>query len=104
MRGACPNPNREGCPIAELRGGCFSDTDHLYPKRLGDTALSETFIELDINKLQRCRWEHQEKTLEETDELPREDFMRNCIRHAIDRGEITLSNNRMRRIFGADRG
>lgn len=74
----CPTP-REDCPYYNLppppplRGqeyGCYSDRDHIVPKRLGTTALARKYIRLPINMQQLCRWDHVEKTIRGDEPLP----------------------------------
>ena len=60
MKGECPSPQPD-CKYAE-RGGCFSDTHHLfYPKRAYKTEVEQEFRELPENKVQICRREHDER-------------------------------------------
>lgn len=98
MIGECPNPRPE-CPYA-ARGGCFSDTDHIVPKRLAETTLAAVFIELPSNKQQLCRWDHEQKTASGDEPLPERHVMREAIETAVQLGEIALSRRKHKAIFG----
>lgn len=100
MRGECPDPV-PWCKYAE-RGGCFSDTDHIVPRRLATTALTLIFIELQSNKQQLCRREHEEKTAQGDEPLPDRETMRQEVVRAQAMGEIALGRNKMKQIFGRD--
>lgn len=100
MRGECPDPV-PWCKYAE-RGGCFSDTDHIVPRRLATTALTSIFIELQSNKQQLCRREHEEKTTRGDEPLPDRETMRQEVVRAQAMGEIALGRNKMKQIFGRD--
>lgn len=95
--GPCPNPRPE-CPYAER--GCFSDLDHIVPKRLAECLLSRTYI-LDYpgNHQQLCRWEHDEKTRNGDEPLPSREFMLDAIRTAYESGEMHLSKGKRRRLL-----
>lgn len=73
-REACPTPETERaeCPYVNRPNGCFSDTDHTYwPASKYRDTLGSTFRELPINKVQRCRWEHDNRhATEEPPERP----------------------------------
>lgn len=108
--GPCPSP-RELCPYFERPApeplaeqqehGCFSDVDHIVPRRLGQTALGKTFIQLPDNKQQICRYQHEQKPLE-PDELPPREYMVERVREAWEAGDIYLSKRKQRKIFGND--
>lgn len=100
MLGECPAP-QEGCKYAELRG-CFSDTDHIVPRRLATTALSGTYIELQANKQQLCRREHDEKTAAGDEPLPEVAEMREAIVLAHAMGEISMGRRKMKAVYGRD--
>ena len=86
----CPSPNPD-CPFygkkppGSLQGtqeyGCFADTDHVIPRFMGrkaTSALVKNYIRSAANQEQRCRWEHDQKTLEEwynPPEIPPEQVM-----------------------------
>ena len=99
MIGECPNP-RADCPYA-ARGVCFSDTDHIVPKRLAETTLAAVYIDLPANKQQLCRWEHEQKTASGDEPLPAVEAMRDAVRTAHQLGEIALSKRKFKRIFGS---
>lgn len=100
MRGECENPNKEGCPIAELKGGCFSDTDHIYwPASDYTSTLERTFRELPENKQQLCRWEHVERhATEEPPIKPSQEVMNHAVEQAHAIGEIVLSATKQKRL------
>lgn len=98
MIGECPNPRAE-CPYA-AREGCFSDTDHIVPQRLGKTTLAAVYIDLPANKQQLCRWEHDQKTASGDEPLPERHVMRDAIQMAIELGEVALSKRKRKAIFG----
>lgn len=100
MLGECPTPQAE-CKYAELRG-CFSDTDHIVPRRLATTALSATYIELQANKQQMCRREHDEKTAQGDEPLPEIEAMREAIVRAQALGEVALGRRKMKAVYGRD--
>lgn len=104
----CPHP-QEGCPyfdrqpppqLADQDHGCFSDTDHLVPKRFrGIGWLVGLYIETPNNKVQTCRWWHDDKTERETTDLiPNHQFMLESVMSAHDQGMLALSNDDLRRI------
>ena len=75
----------EGCPYKE-RGKCYEDTDHKIPRYLGRqasaSALLKNYIRSDANKQQLCRYEHDQKSLEDLrnpPEIPDEKFMIDAI-------------------------
>ena len=100
MRGECPDPV-PWCKYAE-RGGCFSDTDHIVPRRLAASALTATFIELQENKQQLCRREHEDKTARGDEPLPDREVMKQAIVRAQAMGEIALGRKKMKAVFGRD--
>lgn len=101
-RTACPNANRVGCPVAERKGGCFADTDHIVPQRYKRMSLLvRKYIVTPENKQQICRWEHEEKTTHESPALiPDEAFMLDAVRRAVDDGLIPLNKRDTKRLFG----
>lgn len=88
-RKECPNP-REECPYydrkppPELRDtqriGCYSDKDHVVPRRYkhmpGVPQLVIEYINDPINHEQPCRWEHDAKTAAGDVPLPPLEVMR----------------------------
>lgn len=98
MRGECPNPKPE-CRYNQL-GGCFSDTDHIVPRRLATTALNGVYIELPDNKQQICRDEHDQKTFEGDEPLPDVQTMRDAIFAAQSLGVVSLSRRKMKAVYG----
>lgn len=97
MRGECEKAH-EGCKYFET--GCFSDTDHIVPQRLATTALTAVYIDLPANKQQMCREEHEAKTAAGDEPLPEREIMKKAIIQAHLLGEIALSRNKMKAIFG----
>lgn len=95
MKTECPNRN-PGCKYYEK--GCFADTDHIVPRRLGGCALSRTYIELPDNKQQLCRAEHERKSRSGDAPLPSREHMREAIFAAEALGTIRLSKNKRRKI------
>lgn len=92
----CPNPN-PNCPYfnrntpSPLRGeqthGCYADTDHVIPRFMGRIAgastLLKNYIRSKANQQQLCRWEHDQKTIDEQidhPEIPSERFMIDAIK------------------------
>lgn len=91
----CSNANME-CPYFarntpkrledEQTHGCFASTDHVIPRYLGRqagaSALLKNYIRSDANKQQLCRYEHDQKSLEDLQnppEIPDERFMIDAI-------------------------
>ena len=65
--------------------GCFSDTDHILPKKLASSAMERRFLELPENKQQICRRIHDEKTHNEwidPPELPDRAFIVEALKKA----------------------
>lgn len=80
--------------------GCFSDLDHIVPRRLGTTALSQFYItQVPENKQQLCRAEHDMKTQLGDAPLPSEEYMRGAIVAAEALGEVALSQTQRRKIY-----
>ena len=102
MIGECPNPRAE-CPYA-AREGCFSDTDHIVPRRLAETTLAAVYIDLPANKQQLCRWDHDQKTRNGDEPLPERAEMIEAIETAVTLGQIALSRRKRKAIFGRNRG
>jgi hypothetical protein len=100
MLGECPAP-QEGCKYAELRG-CFSDTDHIVPQRLGTTALNAAYIDLPVNKQQLCRREHDAKTAAGDEPLPAVGEMREAVVLAHAAGQLAMGRRRMKAVYGRD--
>jgi hypothetical protein len=100
MLGECPNP-QAGCKYAELRG-CFSDTDHIVPQRLGTTALNAAFIDLPSNKQQLCRREHDAKTAAGDEPLPDVETMREAVVLAHAAGQIAMGRRKMKAVYGRE--
>lgn len=107
----CPFSN-EGCkywdrrPPAPLRGrqreGCFSDLDHIVPRRLGTTALLKQFVDLPGNKQQLCRSIHDEKTNSGDEPMPDMDTVKETIRAAAEAGAVKLSHAILRLVQESD--
>jgi len=55
--GECPSPR----PDCKYFPECFSDEDHLIPKRLGRTALEKLYLTLPQYRVQICRDLHDER-------------------------------------------
>lgn len=95
-RGACPTPEsgRTGCPVANRPNGCYSDIDHVVPQRYKALGLLvRKYIYTPDNQERRCRWEHEQKTQTETEDLiPSERFMLDAVFRAVQSGDINLSN------------
>jgi len=102
---SCPNACPE-CPLYDkstpkaLRGiqnhGCYSDTDHIIPRFMGRvagaTTLLKNFIRSKANQQQLCRWEHDEKTIDEWDnppEIPSDRFMIDAIKRSRRKRNVT---------------
>lgn len=95
MKTECPNP-RPDCKYYDK--GCFSDTDHIVPRRLGKCALSKAYINLPENKQQMCRSEHDEKSKQGDEPLPTRTEMRQAVLAAHILGTIQLSNGNRKRM------
>lgn len=107
MLGECPYVN-EGCRwygreprIKGADNGCFSDTDHIVPRRLATTALSKLFIESPENKQQLCRAEHDEKTALGDEPLPSREVMVDSLTRQYEVGVLKVSLTALRRVTGA---
>ena len=88
----CPKANTD-CkyydkpPVVEGESsGCYSDRDHIYPKRIGKTAIEKAFSNLTENVEQRCRREHEERNARhdqgdtsDIPEFPSPEIMREAI-------------------------
>lgn len=99
--GECPSP-REDCKYAPE---CFSDSDHIIPRRLGDTALKRVYLNLPQFREQVCRREHEERNdrhnqgdLSDIPSFPSEERMRDEIIAAVARGDISLSKSMQKRL------
>ena len=99
--GECPNPQ----PDCKYAPECFSDNDHLIPKRLGNTALKTTYLNLPEFQVQLCRREHDERNARhasgQTDDIPpfpSDNGMRASILDAVEEGIIHLSATRERKL------
>lgn len=111
-RKPCPNAN-ENCkywgqaPPPELRrlgqeNGCYSDHDHIVPRRLGCTALAAFYIlHVPENQQQLCRAEHDIKTALGDAPLPSEEYMRDAIVLAEALGQVAITQNQRRKMFPA---
>lgn len=85
---ACPTPS-EDCPYFDRRPpgklkrtqhhGCYSDMDHIVPRRLakrkGSTPLERQYVAHPVNHQQLCRWEHDEKTWAGDEPMPTREEM-----------------------------
>lgn len=95
-RGACPKPldGRTGCPVSKRPNGCYSDIDHVVPQRFKVLGLLvRKYIYTPDNQERMCRWEHEQKTLTETEALiPSQEFMLDAVFRAVQSGDINLSN------------
>jgi len=63
MYAECPRSpeQREGCPYANRKVGCRSNTHHLmWPARFYETPIEQAFRELPQYKVQICLQEHDE--------------------------------------------
>jgi hypothetical protein len=69
------------CPLANTKRGCFEDIHHeFWPKRHYQTPLEKEFRELDENKVQMCRWEHEDlHRYEQPPEKPSREEMINAL-------------------------
>ena len=85
-RRECPEPNKEGCPWQDRKGGCFSDLHHLaHPASSYHTPIEKRFRDLPENKQQLCRYLHDLAHLEAPPVKPSVDEMRQAIaRSAIE--------------------
>lgn len=100
----CPNACPE-CPFYEkkapkpLQGTqehrCFSDTDHIIPRFMGRIAgastLLKNYIRSTANQQQLCRWEHDQKTIDEWNNppiIPSEAFMISAIKESRRRRKL----------------
>lgn len=80
----CPK-SHEGCPLYGLEPpeklsrtqehGCYSDLDHIVPRRLAKTAIAAVYINRPDNKQQLCRNEHNDKSAKGDEPLPEREFM-----------------------------
>lgn len=102
------NPNckywgRPAPPELKRRGqenGCYSDLDHIVPRRLGCYALAAFYItQVPENKQQLCRAEHDLKTAMGDEPLPTDEYMREAIREAEEAGLVSMSANQRRKLF-----
>lgn len=102
---SCKYFNRPAPPELRRQGqenGCFSDLDHIVPRRLGTTALSHFYIyNLPENKQQLCRAEHEEKSSHGDEPLPTDEYMRERIAAAEALGTVALTENQRRKIYGS---
>ena len=101
----CPNAHK-GCPwfdrppsVPGATNGCFSDTDHIVPRRLATTALTRLFINSPENKQQLCREEHEAKSLAGDAPLPSREYMIESILQQKNLGILAVSR-RIRKIIG----
>lgn len=89
----CPNPQPE-CKYAPK---CFADRHHIYPQRLGKTALSKQFLNLPENIVVMCRRLHETQAIEKP--LPKKVEMKEAIARAALSGEINLTQTKLKSIF-----
>lgn len=97
----CPNPQ----PDCKYWPECFSDEDHLIPRRLGRTALRSAYLDLPEFKIQICRRLHDERNARhdagDTSDIPpfpSDNQMRARILDAVEEGIVYLSKRRERRL------
>lgn len=94
----CPN-NERGCPYFEV--GCYADTHHVaWPKPDYTTPLEKTYRDLDENKIQLCRFDHDMEHEMPPPEKPSREHMQQAIDRAVHVGSVALSRNQERRIYG----
>lgn len=100
-RKPCPNAGREGCPYIDRPSGCYSDIDHVTPRRYRKLGwLIGKYIDTPENKERLCRWEHEKKTAEESlDLIPSTEFMLGAVRRAFDSGYLTLNKRDQERLI-----
>lgn len=97
----CPNPQ----PDCKYAPECFSDNDHLIPRRLGDTALKRAYLNLPQFQEQICRRIHDERNARhyrgdtsDIPEFPSDNIMRAVILDAVEREEVSLSRTLERKL------
>lgn len=102
---SCPNPQ----PDCKYAPECFSDNDHIIPRRLGTTALERAYLELPQFQQQICRRLHDERNARhnrgdtsDIPEFPTQNIMRAVILDAVESGEISLSKTQERKLGVAD--
>lgn len=83
----CQNRNNESCRVFKSNGYCFEDVHHLYyPRAYYSNGVAQRFRELDENKVEICRAEHQDIHATERPPLrPSIEFMKEAIRKAWER-------------------
>lgn len=83
----CQNPNNENCPVFQVKGYCFEDVHHLYyPKSSYSNGFAQKFRELDENKVEICRDEHNEiHATERSPYRPSMNFIKEAIRKSNER-------------------
>lgn len=93
-----PNPS---CPYYYRPEGCFEDTHHEYYGADYNTICEKVFRNLPRNLTEMCRRLHEVvHEVEEPPLKPSHDYMVQEIRDAEAGGEVTLSNNRRRKVYG----
>lgn len=77
----CSPERQRQCPIFQQEGECFEDTHHLFwPTSAYKTPIEKRFRRLDINKVEICRWLHnQEHGLNSSPKKPTVETMREII-------------------------
>jgi hypothetical protein len=87
----CP-ANNETCEYRETPEGCRLTKHHIYPKRLGETALELAFIRDPRNHVRACRKIHDTLDRLPPYTLPSEEDMREFLPHG-ERYEHTEADN-----------
>lgn len=98
MRGECPGIEA-GCPYYEA--GCYADTHHIaWPRPAYTTSIERIYRDLDENKIQLCRFEHDLEHQMPPPHKPSREHMQQAIDRAVSVGRVVLSHNQERKIYG----
>jgi len=90
----------EGCKYFP---DCFEDRHHPYQRALARTALEATFSDMQMIRTCRQRHEQLERELGWL-EYPDRETMQEAVREAHEAGDLYLSRNKIKRIFGSNHG
>lgn len=93
-----PCSNSPECPFRSK--GCYEDVHHNYQVEKAMTGLMRIFRNIPDNKVLSCRWVHT-KVLDPVGyPYPEPDAMRSTVIEAVEAGNVTLTANKQKIIYG----
>lgn len=100
-KGECPDPQ----PDCKYAPECFSDNDHLIPRRLGTSALKREYLRLPQHQEQVCRRLHDERNerhyrgdTSDIPPFPDNAVMRDEIVDTAEKGLIRLTKSKRKKL------